>query len=465
MDQLLPYAYVQGHGVLVDPTRSPGILFCRQDEPDQFRVLAAVNEVIAQRPIHQVQVLSVDEWVSKLEYVYSAEGQGIGDLTDITIQEDFGGMIRSLPDSEDLLDDKSHAPIVRIVNTLLAEAVRAGASDIHIEAYERDSVMRFRVDGMLREVTRLPWRAHRALISRIKVMAEMDIAEQRLPQDGRLTTKLGSRVIDVRISTLPSAYGERCVMRLLEKTAAHFSLEQLTMPKATLRSYREQIHRSSGLVLVTGPTGSGKSTTLYASLRDLHVNVSNVMTVEDPIEYDLPGIAQTQVRSDIGLDFAGSLRSILRQDPDVIMVGEIRDAETARIALQASFTGHLVLATLHSSSAAGAISRLIDIGIDSYLLSTSLLGVLGQRLARRVCMSCQGSGCKACHASGYAGRVGLFEFLFVDETIRNLIHEGSTTERIESAAINAGMMTLKECGNLLLGQGLTTSAELQRVVS
>ncbi|NBV88303.1 MAG: type II secretion system protein GspE, partial [Betaproteobacteria bacterium] len=298
----------------------------------------------------------------------------LGDRLSALLQE---GVVSH--EGEDFDDE---APVIRMINAILQEAVGRQASDIHLEPYEQESVVRFRIDGLLRDVAHPPRTLHAALISRIKVMAQLDIAERRLPQDGRMTVRGGSGLLDIRVSTLPTGQGERAVLRLLDKGQARLSLEALGMAPDTLQTVQHLIERPHGIVLVTGPTGSGKTTTLYAALSRLDAGSRNIMTVEDPIEYDMPGVSQTQVHPKIGLSFAQSLRSILRQDPDVIMIGEIRDLETAQIAIQASLTGHLVLATLHTNDAPSAVSRLLDMGVESFLLSSSLVGVLAQRLVR-----------------------------------------------------------------------------------
>jgi general secretion pathway protein E len=355
------------------------------------------------------------------------------------------------------------APIIRLLNALLTQAAREGASDIHIEPYERHSSVRFRVDGSLREVVQ-PHRAlHAALISRLKIMAELDIAEKRLPQDGRISLRIGSRALDVRVSTLPSAHGERAVLRLLDKSGPRLRLRDVGMQGQTLSRLESLIAQPHGLILVTGPTGSGKTTTLYAALGQLDASRSNIMTVEDPIEYELPGVGQTQVNPRIELDFARALRAILRQDPDIIMIGEIRDFETAQIAIQASLTGHLVLATLHTNDAVSAVTRLGDMGIEPFLLSSCLLGVLAQRLVRKLCTSCAGQGCEACGHSGYSGRTGIFELLMTDDTLRGLIHDRAAEAGIRSAAIAAGMTIMRDDGQRLVQAGVTSLQELVRV--
>jgi general secretion pathway protein E len=332
--------------------------------------------------------------------------------------------------------------------------------------------VRFRVDGTLREVVQPNRALHAALISRLKIMAELDIAEKRLPQDGRISLRIGARAIDVRVSTLPSAHGERAVLRLLDKSESKFTLEGLGMSGDVLGTFDRLVHQPHGIVLVTGPTGSGKTTTLYASLQRIDTSTTNVLTVEDPIEYELPGIGQTQVNPKIDLTFAKSLRAILRQDPDVIMIGEIRDFETAQIAIQASLTGHLVLATVHTNDAPSSVTRLIDMGVEPYLLSSSLLGVLAQRLVRKLCPVCKKAdargrfhpvGCAACLNSGYKGRTGVYELMVADDKVRSLIHSRAAESQLFVAAEAAGLRSMREDGERLVEQGVTSPEEVMRV--
>ncbi len=385
---------------------------------------------------------------------------------------DLQRLMQDIPEVEDLLDAADDAPIIRMLNALLSQALREGASDIHIEPFESHSVVRYRVDGTLRDIVRPGRGLHAALVSRVKIMANLDIAEKRLPQDGRILLRLGGRPIDVRVSTLPAGHGERVVLRLLDKERGRLSPEHLGMAPDTLQQLDALVHQSHGIVLVTGPTGSGKSTTLYAMLSRLDATTTNVMTVEDPIEYDLPGIGQTQVNARIDMSFARALRAILRQDPDVIMIGEIRDLETAEIAVQASLTGHLVLATLHTNDAVASVTRLIDMGIEPFLLSSSLLGVLAQRLVRKLCVQCRRAdgnggweavGCPACGGSGFAGRTGVYELLTVDQALREAVHNARGEHALRALAQARGFRTLREDGERLLAGGTTSAAELARV--
>ncbi len=388
---------------------------------------------------------------------------------------DLDRLMQDIPEVADLLEAQDDAPVIRMINALFTQAARDGASDIHIEPFETHSVVRYRVDGTLRDVVSPRKALHAALISRIKIMAHLDIAEKRLPQDGRIALRVGGRPIDVRVSTLPTGHGERAVLRLLDKEAGRLQLERLGMAGGLLGRLDTLIRQPHGIVLVTGPTGSGKTTTLYAALGRLDATTSNILTVEDPIEYDLPGISQTQVNSKIDMSFALALRAILRQDPDVIMIGEIRDLETAQIAVQASLTGHLVLATLHTNDAVSAVTRLTDMGVEPFLLASSLLGVLAQRLVRRLCPHCRAPhedagrvvyrpvGCGQCNHTGYSGRTGIHELFVVDEEVRRLVHEGRDEQSLRRAAVAAGMRSMREDGERWVVEGVTSPEEIVRV--
>ena len=408
--------------------------------------------------------MSVDKLINRISNAYAnADSSAATVLNQVEKDTDLHRMMQELPAIEDLLEASDDAPIIRILNVLLTQAVRDGASDIHIEPYERNSSVRFRIDGSLREVVQPNRALHSALISRLKIMAELDIAERRMPQDGRISLRIGTRSIDVRVSTLPSAHGERAVLRLLDKSQGILSLEALGMYGEVLSQMQALIKQPHGIILVTGPTGSGKTTTLYAALSRLDSSARNIMTVEDPMEYELPGIGQTQVNSKIDLTFAKALRAILRQDPDIIMIGEIRDFETAQIAIQASLTGHLVFATLHTNDAASAVTRLTDMGIEPFLLSSSLLGVLAQRLVRKLCLSCKGSGCVACGESGYVGRQGIFELLVADDDLKAKIHNKESEASVRIVAQDGGMKLMREYGEGLVKDGITSKEELLRV--
>ena len=410
-----------------------------------------------------------------LSKVYSsADGTAAQIVDEVEGEVDLSRLMQDIPAIEDLLETEDDAPIIRMINALLTQASREQASDIHIEVFEQISVVRFRVDGTLRDVVRPKKALHGALISRIKIMAQLDIAEKRLPQDGRITLRVGGRPIDVRVSTLPTGHGERAVLRLLDKEAGRLDLAKLGMAADTLGNFDELVKQPHGIVLVTGPTGSGKTTTLYAAMSRLEATTTNIMTVEDPIEYELDGIGQTQVNPKIDMTFAKALRAILRQDPDVIMIGEIRDLETAQIAVQASLTGHLVLATLHTNDAVSAITRLIDMGIEPFLLASSLLGVLAQRLVRCLCPHCRVEkpelgpgwhpvGCEHCRNTGYQGRTGLYELLHVNDAVRGMIHNQSAEADIRLKALNEGMRSMREDGQRWIEPGKTSIEEVLRV--
>jgi general secretion pathway protein E len=393
-------------------------------------------------------------------------------VSEVQGDADLSRMMQELPAVEDLLESAGDAPIIRMLNALLTQAARDGASDIHIEPYERTSSVRFRIDGTLREVVQPNRALHAALISRLKIMADLDIAEKRLPQDGRISLRIGTRAVDVRVSTLPSAHGERAVLRLLDKNESKLTLEAVGMSGDVLHKFDRMIKQPHGIVLVTGPTGSGKTTSLYASLSRLDTSTTNILTVEDPVEYELAGIGQTQVNARIDLTFAKALRAILRQDPDIIMIGEIRDFETAQIAIQASLTGHLVLATLHTNDSVSAVTRLTDMGVEPFLLSSSLLGVLAQRLVRKLCPVCAGRsdqgegapvGCEACGQTGYQGRTGIFELLVADDAVQSLIHSRAPESQIFTAAERGGLRSMREDGERLVRAGISSRAELLRV--
>jgi type IV pilus assembly protein PilB len=354
-------------------------------------------------------------------------------------------------------------PVVRLVNMIIIEAARQGASDIHIEPEEDTLKIRFRIDGLLHERTGPPKYLQSAVISRIKVMAELDIAERRAPQDGRTQMKMEGRDIDIRVSCVPTIYGENVVLRLLDRSQIILELQQLGFSPLVLAQYEKLIHSPHGIILVCGPTGSGKTTTLYASLNAINSEDKNIITIEDPIEYHLPGIRQMQVNPKIGLKFAEALSAILRQDPDVIMVGEIRNVETARAAVQAALTGHLVFATLHTNDAPGAVTRLLDMGIEPFLISSSVIAVLSQRLVRTICAECKGKGCKKCLQTGFRGRIGIFELMVPSEKIRGLITAKASADEIRKAAIDAGMQLLCEDGQMKVGSGITTKQEVMRV--
>ena len=455
----LPYAFARSSQLLLEDDGQQLVLW-HGPAPD----VTALSEVLRKHKVRHLLSLDATSLAQRISAAYAqGESSAATVVSEVESDADLSRMMQDLPAVEDLLETADDAPIIRMLNALLTQAARDGASDIHIEPYERHSSVRFRVDGTLREVVQPNRALHAALISRLKIMADLDISEKRLPQDGRISLRLGTRAIDVRVSTLPSAHGERAVLRLLDKGENKISLEAVGMQGETRRRFEGLISQPHGIILVTGPTGSGKTTTLYAGLGRLDATRNNIMTVEDPIEYELPGVGQTQVNSKIDLTFAKALRAILRQDPDIIMIGEIRDFETAQIAIQASLTGHLVLATLHTNDAASAVTRLIDMGVEPFLLSSSLLGVLAQRLVRKYCGSCHGKGCDACGHTGYAGRTGVFELLVTDDAIRAQIHAQASEAEIRTAALAAGMTLMREDGERLIAAGITSREEVLRV--
>lgn len=480
----LPFSFAKRFGVLVEGNMDNLNVLHR--EGIDANVIMEVQRHLG-APF-KLAAISKEEFDRRLGLAYQSDSsetmemvEGLGD------EMDLASLADSVPETEDLLEQEGDAPIIRLINALLTEAVKENASDIHIETYEKRLVVRFRVDGVLREVVQ-PKRALSALlISRIKVMAKLDIAEKRVPQDGRIALRIGGREVDVRVSTMPSSFGERVVMRLLDKQAGRLSLSQLGMAARDLHAMRNIISKPHGIILVTGPTGSGKTTTLYGALSDLNDTSRNILTVEDPIEYSLPGIGQTQVNTKVEMTFARGLRAILRQDPDVVMIGEIRDLETVEIAIQASLTGHLVLSTLHTNTAIGAVTRLQDMGVEPFLLSSSLLGVIAQRLVRVLCNDCKveqqateaeceilgvdannppaifhAKGCEKCNQLGYRGRRGIYEIIEVDETLKTLIHDRAGEQAMERHARSLGP-SIHQDGVRKVLEGSTTIEELLRV--
>jgi general secretion pathway protein E len=464
----LPYAWAKAQRLLLEDDGDRLVLWADAEAPR-----AALAEVLRLHAIDAIEREAPERLAQRIAQAYAGgESSAAAVVGEVESAVDLSRMMQDLPAVEDLLEAANDAPIIRMLNALLTQAAKDGASDIHIEPYERSSAVRFRVDGTLREVVQPNKALHAALISRLKIMAELDIAEKRLPQDGRISLRIGGRAIDVRVSTLPGVHGERAVLRLLDKGEAKFSLQGLGMQGDTYTRFSGRIQQPHGIVLVTGPTGSGKTTTLYAALGQVDTSTTNVLTVEDPVEYELAGIGQTQVNAKIDLTFAKALRAILRQDPDVIMIGEIRDHETAQIAVQASLTGHLVLATLHTNDAPSAVTRLTDMGIEPFLLSSSLLGVLAQRLVRKLCNTCkrQGDdgrwhpvGCDACGHSGYKGRTGVYELMVVDDAVRALIHSRASESELIAAARAGGLRSMREDGERLVATGVTSLEELLRV--
>ena len=467
----LPYAFARSNALLLEDD-GQGLTLWHDARPEPGPFGEVMRKYAGNGAALVLQRADPGTLAQRISAAYArGESSAATVVSEVESDADLSRIMQELPAVADLLETSDDAPIIRMLNALLTQAARDGASDIHIEPYERHSSVRFRVDGTLREVVQPNRALHAALISRLKIMADLDISEKRLPQDGRISLRIGTRAVDVRVSTLPSAHGERAVLRLLDKTESKLSLESVGMQGDVLRRFEHLVTQPHGIILVTGPTGSGKTTTLYAALQRLDAGASNIMTVEDPIEYELPGIGQTQVNAKIDLDFAKALRAILRQDPDVIMIGEIRDFETAQIAIQASLTGHLVLATLHTNDASSAVTRLTDIGVEPFLLSSSLLGVLAQRLVRKRCTFCLGQsaglglpmGCEHCGQTGYSGRTGVFELLVTNEAVRAQIHNRASEAEIRAAAIKSGMTLMREDGQRLVAAGITSPEELLRV--
>ena len=434
------------------------------------------------------ELVSEQEFEEQLNLAYqndSAEAmqmvEGLGD------DMDLASLANSVPETEDLLEQEDDAPIIRLINAILTEAVKTAASDIHIETFEKQLVVRFRVDGILREIVRPKRALAPLLVSRIKVMSKLDIAEKRVPQDGRISLRVGGREVDIRVSTMPSANGERIVLRLLDKNAGRLNIDHLGMSERDLGAIKNILAQPHGILLVTGPTGSGKTTTLYAGLSEINDKSRNILTVEDPIEYNLPGVGQTQVNTKVDMTFARGLRAILRQDPDVVMIGEIRDLETAEIAVQASLTGHMVLSTLHTNSAVGSITRLMDMGVEPFLISSSLVGIIAQRLVRVLCEECKESyeadeatckllgvnpdtpptlfhakGCSECNHLGYSGRLGIYEIIEVDNALRSLVHDKAGEKTLEDCARQSGPSIFDDGVRKVLA-GVTTVEEVLRV--
>ncbi|OHB52770.1 MAG: type II secretion system protein GspE [Planctomycetes bacterium GWF2_41_51] len=422
-----------------------------------------------------------------IDTAYEQKSTVIDDVAEELDSQNLDQLVDEVATADDLLDVVNRPPVIRLVNDILFRALQLRASDIHVHPYEGKIQIRYRIDGILYDTLSLNRNVLSLVVSRIKVMAGMDIAERRMPQDGRCSVRLGNREIDLRVSTVPTSYGERCVLRLLDKSTGLFSLAELGMMEDDLKIFDSLLDRSHGVIFVTGPTGSGKSTTLYAALNRMNAVEKNIITIEDPIEYQLGGISQMQVATRKGMTFVTALRHVLRQDPDVIMVGEVRDEETARMAIQSSLTGHLVFSTLHTNDSAGAISRLLDLGVEPYLVSSSLIAVLAQRLVRRICPECRqeyhptenelrelgisaekgqffvGAGCSKCFNTGYKGRTGIYELMMLDEQIREMVNVRQTAGVIKQKAIEKGLQTLRMDGARKVLAGATTIAEVLRV--
>ncbi|MCB5364380.1 type II secretion system ATPase GspE [Pusillimonas sp. CC-YST705] len=469
MNIRLPYAWARTQRAVIQ-AGTEGVALTVSERTPAW-ALAEIRRQHGELPVRTVSDAEMD---TLLATAYAQTGDAASVVDAASSEIDLDQLMQDMPEVEDLLEAHDDAPVIRMMNALFTQAARDGASDIHIEPFETHSVVRYRVDGTLRDIVNPRRALHNALVSRIKIMASLDIAEKRLPQDGRIALRVGGRPIDVRVSTLPTGHGERAVLRLLDKEAGRLQLEKLGMASDVLQSLDGLIRQPHGIVLVTGPTGSGKSTTLYAALSRLDASTTNILTVEDPVEYDLPGIGQTQVNARIDLTFASALRAILRQDPDVIMIGEIRDLETAQIAVQASLTGHLVLATLHTNDAVSAVTRLTDMGVEPFLLASTLQGVLAQRLVRRLCSHCKHSnedgtaswnpaGCASCSHTGYSGRTGVHELFSLDDSLRAMIHNSEGEQALRQAALEHGMRTLRQDGERWIKAGVTSIEEITRV--
>jgi len=482
----LPYAFSKRHGVLVASRDEQGYHAICTGTP-ALRMITEIKRQLRGRPVsfHAVDQPTFERVLRKAYEKGESEATQVVD--DLGGELDLERLTHEIPEATDLLEAADDAPIIRLINALLTQAIRENASDIHLEAFEDRSIVRFRVDGILKDIVQPQRAIHGALVSRLKVMSKLDIAEKRLPQDGRISLRVADRAVDVRVSTLPTQHGERVVLRLLDKEASRLSIEYLGMNPAVQERFDQLIHQPHGIVLVTGPTGSGKTTTLYSGLLRLDRKHLNILTVEDPIEYDLDGVGQTQVNMKAGLTFARGLRSILRQDPDVVLVGEIRDLETAQIAVQASLTGHLVLSTLHTNTAIGSVTRLVDMGVESFLIASSLAGVLAQRLVRRLCRACAAQynpaenerdmlklephtevtllrpvGCSQCDHTGYRGRTGIYELIVVDDTLRTMIHdEQSEGDMLRHARMRSESLSHDGFRKVLAGE--TSLEEVLRV--
>ena len=482
----LPYTFAKRHGVLLESAPGGGGLALVHRPGIRVTALAEARRKARQGVV--LEPVSADEFDARLTRHYEGEtGQGVDIMDDFGDELNLEALADALPEPEDLLESTDDAPVIRLINAMLTEAVRKQASDIHIEPFEKRLAVRYRVDGVMQKLLEPPRAIAPLVISRLKVMAKLDIAERRLPQDGRISLRVAGRPVDVRVSTLPSGHGERVVLRLLDKQAGRLDLESLGMPKGALESLQKALTLSHGIILVTGPTGSGKTTTLYAALAKLNTSRYSILTVEDPIEYYIDGIGQTQVNNKVELDFARGLRAILRQDPDIVMVGEIRDVETAEIAVQASLTGHLVLSTLHTNTAVGAVTRLRDMGVEPFLLSSSLVGLVAQRLVRVLCPSCKKPhapsepelatlkvsrdearavfgphGCDKCAHTGFVGRSGIYEVVEVDDRMRTMIHDGASEHDIEHYA-RTRSPGIGDDGIRLVLEGRTSLEEVLRV--
>ncbi|HEX7855972.1 MAG TPA: type II secretion system ATPase GspE [Sphingobium sp.] len=478
----IPYAFARRHGVVIVDDGSEGAIRVALREGADPRMLVEVRRHLARS--FDVTIVDQSAFEKHLSERY-AMGGAAAEMAGNIGSDDLDLIASDIPTADDLLDSADDAPAIRLINGIIAEAARQGVSDIHIEPYETGLVVRMRMDGLLTETLRMPPHVAPVVVSRIKVMARLDIAERRVPQDGRIGLSLGGKLLDVRVSTLPSRAGERVVLRILDKANTGIGLDVLGMAPHVDAVFRAALAEPNGIILVTGPTGSGKTTSLYAGLRQLNDGSRNILTVEDPVEYAVEGVGQTQVNPKVGLTFAAGLRAILRQDPDVVMIGEIRDRETAEIAVQASLTGHLVLSTVHTNDAVGAITRMRDMKVEPFLLASTLRAVIAQRLVRRLCHHCRqpveadksacallgfdpgtqiykASGCDHCNHTGYKGRIGVFEAVRVDDTLRRMINEGGDESLIaRHAFLNAP--NLSSSARALVRDGETSAEEAIRI--
>ncbi len=473
---------------MVPVVRSDGVYIAVND-PTLFQPLDDLHMILGWDGVETV-LAPYSAILSAINFAYDMSSDSAEQVIQDMREEDRDMIISAVEETGDLLDDTSDAPIIKLVNLMLSQAIKSRASDIHIEPYQNRIKVRYRVDGILYDMLSPPKHVQSTLISRIKIMAKLNIAEKRLPQDGRIEIRIGDKNVDIRVSTIPTAFGERVVLRLLDKTNVLLRVSDLGMPEQRMKVFNELIKFSHGIILVTGPTGSGKTTTLYAALSSINNSDINIITIEDPIEYRIEGIGQIQVNPKINITFANGLRSIVRQDPDVILVGEIRDLETAEIAIQAALTGHLVFSTLHTNDSASAVTRLIDMGIEPFLVTSSVIAILAQRLVRNVCNECKeeympdeeslenigitpemssgkkiyrGKGCQGCINTGYRGRTGIFELMILDDPIKSLILKTSDSNAIKKKAVNQGMVTLRQDGALKVLNGITTVEEILRI--
>ena len=480
---LLPLAYARQH-LIVPIKREANTLQIVMADPFDHNAINDLGTLSASRI--EISLAPADEITALINRSYEVHAREANDAAD-EIDDHDEDFSRAL-EPTDLLDSNDEAPIIRFVNSLITQAYKERASDIHIEPFETELIVRYRIDGLLYEILRPPFKAATSIISRLKIMSGLNIAEKRLPQDGRFRVRIAGKDIDVRVSSLPTAFGERLVLRLLDKSSSVLSLEEIGMEAQMLEQVDRLIKTPHGIFLVTGPTGSGKTTSLYAALSRLNDREKNIITIEDPIEYQLAGVGQIQVNAKINLTFANGLRSILRQDPDIIMVGEIRDGETAEIAIQSALTGHMVFSTLHTNDAAGGLTRLVEMGIEPFLAASSIVGILAQRLVRTICPHCResyqpepgiltklgintaqahtfyrGRGCDQCMQIGYRGRSGIYELLTMNETIRTQLMANIDAASIRNTAIQQGMVPLRQAGLAAAQQGITTLEEVLRV--